>query len=81
MGAIIGETLPFAAGIAASPVPVLVIVVLLLYAVAADTLQRPLEALSKWLLRENYAIMAVLFFVLGANAIGDGIARQASASR
>lgn len=40
MGAIIGETLPFAAGIAASPVPVLVIVVLLLYAVAAETLQR-----------------------------------------
>lgn len=73
MGAIIGEALPFAAGIAASPVPVLVIVVLLLYAVAAETLQSPLEALSKWLLRENYTIMAVLFFVLGANAIGDGI--------
>lgn len=41
--------------------------------VAAERLHGPLTALRGWLARENHTIMAVLFLVLGANAIGDGL--------
>lgn len=44
------------------------------YLVASDRLRAPLARLRDWIARENQVIMAVLFAVLGWNAIGDGIA-------
>jgi threonine/homoserine/homoserine lactone efflux protein len=45
----------------------------LLFLVAAERLSAPLRVLGDWLTRENHTIMAVLFLLLGASAIGDGI--------
>jgi threonine/homoserine/homoserine lactone efflux protein len=50
-----------------------VIVPLLAYVTASARLTPLLEGLQGWLARENHTIMAVLFLVLGANAIGNGI--------
>lgn len=41
--------------------------------VASDRLQEPLTAMRDWIARENHVIMAVLFVILGVNAIGAGI--------
>lgn len=41
--------------------------------VAAERLHGPLTRLRDWIARENHTIMAVLFVVLGMNAIGQGI--------
>lgn len=43
------------------------------YLVAAERLRGPLDALRRWLARENAVIMAVLMLVLGASLIGKGI--------
>lgn len=41
--------------------------------IAGDRLASPLASLRAWLTRENHVIMAVLFLILGVNAIGSGI--------
>jgi threonine/homoserine/homoserine lactone efflux protein len=43
------------------------------YLVAAKRLERPLRSLHDWLVRENAAIMAILFLVLGAVVLGKGL--------
>lgn len=43
------------------------------YLVAGDRLQPPLDAVKDALIRNNATVMAVLFAVLGASLLGDGI--------
>ena len=43
------------------------------YLVAADTLRRPLNAIKEWLDAHNQAVMAVLFVVLGVVLVGKGL--------
>lgn len=50
-----------------------VIVPVVAHLIASDRLHAPLSALHTWLARENHVIMAVLFFILGANAVGNGL--------
>lgn len=44
------------------------------YLIASDRMHAPLATLHTWLTRENHTIMAVLLFVLSANAVGNGLA-------
>ena len=46
----------------------------LAYAVAAERLREPLDALRGWLARENSVIMGTLLTVLGVVLLGHGIA-------
>ncbi|MGM7699085.1 GAP family protein [Microbacterium sp. A84] len=50
-----------------------VIIPVVAYLIASDRMHTPLAALHTWLTRENHTIMAVLLFILGANALGNGI--------
>jgi threonine/homoserine/homoserine lactone efflux protein len=50
-----------------------VIIPVVAYLVASDRMHAPLASLHTWLTRENHTIMAVLLFVLGANAFGNGL--------
>jgi hypothetical protein len=51
-----------------------VAVPVLAYAVAADRMRAPLDALHDWLVRENAVIMGTLLAVLGVVLLGHGIA-------
>jgi hypothetical protein len=64
MGQAIGDILPMAVGVAISPAPIIAIVLMLGTPRARSNGRRSLSA----------AIMTVLFVVLGAKLLGDGIA-------
>jgi hypothetical protein len=85
MGAVIGELLPLAVGIAISPIPMAMVIFTLVAAstvavpvlghlAARDRMAAPLDRLPAWLTRHNTAVMAVLLLVIGAALIGKGIA-------
>ena len=87
MGAVIGELLPLAVGIAISPIPIpmamviftlvaasTVAVPVLGHLAARDRMAAPLDRLRAWLTQLNTAVMAVLLLVIGAALIGKGIA-------
>lgn len=77
MGAVIGDILPLAVGIAISPIPIIaaasVAVPVIAYRVASDRMAAPLERLRGWLVHDNATVMAVLLLVLGVVLIGKGI--------
>lgn len=50
-----------------------VLVPVVAYLLAAERLRQPLDALRRWLERENAVIMAVLLLVIGVSLIGKGI--------
>jgi len=50
-----------------------VAVPVLAYALAADRMAKPLDALRGWLVQENAVIMVVLLAVLGVSLLGSGI--------
>jgi hypothetical protein len=85
MGAVIGELLPLAVGIAISPIPMAMVIFTLVAAstvavpvlghlAARDRMAAPLDRLPAWLTQHNTAVMAVLLLVIGAALIGKGIA-------
>jgi threonine/homoserine/homoserine lactone efflux protein len=48
------------------------------YLIAGDRMRPALDSMKAWLLTNNSAVMAVLFVVLGAKLLGDGISILAS---
>ena len=81
MGAAIGQVLPFAVGVALSPVPIIVVALSDSpgHGPGRDVLRprRPVRpdpgGLRDWMAQHNAAIMAVLCLVIGAKLIGDAI--------
>ena len=90
MGATFGAVLGLAVGVAISPVPIKVLIVVMLsfVVIASLTVATPvilnlilgsragatLTSMKQWLTANNNTVMSVLFVVLGANVLGNGLA-------
>jgi hypothetical protein len=50
-----------------------IIVPLVGYLVAGDRAQGALDSMKAWLIANNHTVMTILFLILGAKLLGDGI--------
>ena len=54
-----------------------VLIPVIAYRVAPAAVVRPLQVAHAWLVQNNATVMAIVIFVLGVNAIGNGLGKFA----